>query len=485
MANDKDPVKKREAIKKVIAYMTLGIDVSRLFSDMVMASCTHDLVQKKMIYLYLVNYAESNPELAILAVNTLQKDCRDDDPLIRGLALRSLCSLKLGNMVEYLEPAIRQGLKDMNGYVRKTAVFGVAKLYHIDPHSVAGSDFPEILQNMIGDRDGDVVCNAITVLEELMEESGGFSLDRGRMVQLMNRLTTFSEWGQNVVLSQLSKFVPQVKEEEEMFDVMNVLDNLLKQSSAGVIVAVVKVFTQLTEFKPDLQRQVLARVKAPLVTMLSTSEPELAYTVALHIHVIVARNKCEFADLFAHEADYKHFFCRYSDPSYLKAVKLQILTVLGSTAMGNVQPIVAELSEYVSDVDNEIARKAIRAIGDIAMSPRLSIERPDLVEGIVDTLRDFLKLQIEYVSTESVVQMKDLVRKFPQYANKIVNHEVMAMCLGEGSVQQMEEEGQCAVLYMLGEYAEQIDEAPYMLEPLVKGFSEQESAPVRLELLTD
>ena len=49
-----------------------------------MASQTQDLVQKKMIYLYLVNYAEANPELSILAVNTLQKDCRDDDPLIRG-----------------------------------------------------------------------------------------------------------------------------------------------------------------------------------------------------------------------------------------------------------------------------------------------------------------------------------------------------------------------------------------------------------------
>jgi hypothetical protein len=41
--------KKRDVIKKVIAYMTLGIDVSRLFSDMVMASQTQDLVQKKRI----------------------------------------------------------------------------------------------------------------------------------------------------------------------------------------------------------------------------------------------------------------------------------------------------------------------------------------------------------------------------------------------------------------------------------------------------
>ena len=57
-----------------------------------MASQTQDLVQKKMIYLYLVNYAEANPELSILAVNTLQKDCRDDDPLIRGLRSETSCS---------------------------------------------------------------------------------------------------------------------------------------------------------------------------------------------------------------------------------------------------------------------------------------------------------------------------------------------------------------------------------------------------------
>lgn len=33
---ERDMQKKREVIKKVIAYMTLGIDVSRLFSDMIM-----------------------------------------------------------------------------------------------------------------------------------------------------------------------------------------------------------------------------------------------------------------------------------------------------------------------------------------------------------------------------------------------------------------------------------------------------------------
>lgn len=35
-AIDRDPEKKREVVKRVIAYMTLGIDVSKLFSEMIM-----------------------------------------------------------------------------------------------------------------------------------------------------------------------------------------------------------------------------------------------------------------------------------------------------------------------------------------------------------------------------------------------------------------------------------------------------------------
>lgn len=71
---DKDSKRKRDVIKKVIAYMTLGIDVSRLFADMTLACNTKDLVIKKMVYLYLCAYAQSNAELTLLAINTLQKD---------------------------------------------------------------------------------------------------------------------------------------------------------------------------------------------------------------------------------------------------------------------------------------------------------------------------------------------------------------------------------------------------------------------------
>jgi len=62
-----DLLQLRGIIERVIAYMTLGIDVSPLFTDMIMLAETRDMIQKKMIYLYLDNYAEQKSDLALLA----------------------------------------------------------------------------------------------------------------------------------------------------------------------------------------------------------------------------------------------------------------------------------------------------------------------------------------------------------------------------------------------------------------------------------
>ncbi len=65
--------KRKEAVKKVIANMTVGKDVSSLFTDVVKNMQTEDLELKKLVYLYLMNYAKSQPELVILVVNTFVK----------------------------------------------------------------------------------------------------------------------------------------------------------------------------------------------------------------------------------------------------------------------------------------------------------------------------------------------------------------------------------------------------------------------------
>jgi vesicle coat complex subunit len=66
-------VRKKDAVKKIIANMTVGKDVSSLFPDVINCMQTDNLELKKLVYLYLMNYAKSQPDLAILAVNTFAK----------------------------------------------------------------------------------------------------------------------------------------------------------------------------------------------------------------------------------------------------------------------------------------------------------------------------------------------------------------------------------------------------------------------------
>ena len=97
-------IAKKELFKKVINCMTIGIDMSSLFMQVMTAGMSNaeDVVLKKMLYLFICTYAQSNPDLTLLTINLLTKDCKDQDPTIRGLALRSLCSLRVANLIEYI-----------------------------------------------------------------------------------------------------------------------------------------------------------------------------------------------------------------------------------------------------------------------------------------------------------------------------------------------------------------------------------------------
>ncbi len=132
VVNSKDVQKRRDVIKKVIAFTTLGIDVSELFAEMCLASYSSDLIQKKMIYQFLTTYGEQNGELGLMAINTFIKDCKDADKHVRGLAIRHLCGLRFEGIQEHMVTQIKEGLRDGEPYVRKTAIMGVIKLFYLD-----------------------------------------------------------------------------------------------------------------------------------------------------------------------------------------------------------------------------------------------------------------------------------------------------------------------------------------------------------------
>jgi hypothetical protein len=47
-----------------------------------------------------MNYAKTQPDLAIMAVNTFVKDCVDPNPLIRALAVRTMGCIRVDKITE-------------------------------------------------------------------------------------------------------------------------------------------------------------------------------------------------------------------------------------------------------------------------------------------------------------------------------------------------------------------------------------------------
>ena len=97
--------------------MPTTLTCSSLFADVVNCMQTDNLELKKLVYLYLMNYAKTQPDLAILAVNTFSKDCEDSNPLIRALAVRTMGCIRVDKITEYLCEPLRKCLKVYCVYV--------------------------------------------------------------------------------------------------------------------------------------------------------------------------------------------------------------------------------------------------------------------------------------------------------------------------------------------------------------------------------
>ncbi|XP_015907382.1 AP-1 complex subunit beta-1 [Parasteatoda tepidariorum] len=459
--------KKREAVKKVIASMTVGKDVSALFPDVVNCMQTDNLELKKLVYLYLMNYAKSQPDMAIMAVNTFVKDCEDANPLIRALAVRTMGCIRVDKITEYLCEPLRKCLKDEDPYVRKTAAVSVAKLHDINAQLVEDQGFLDQLRDLLSDSNPMVVANAVAALSEINEasSSGQHLIDMNAQTinKLLTALNECTEWGQVFILDSLANCDP--KDEREAQSIAERVTPRLAHANAAVVLSAVKVLMKLMEMmSPDSEfvTTLTKKLAPPLVTLLS-SEPEVQYVALRNINLIVQKRP----DILKHEM--KVFFVKYNDPIYVKLEKLDIMIRLASQA--NIAQVLAELKEYATEVDVDFVRKAVRAIGRCAIKVEPSAER------CVSTLLDLIQTKVNYVVQEAIVVIKDIFRKYPNKYESIIS----TLCENLDTLD--EPEARASMIWIIGEYAERIDNADELLESFLEGFHD-ENTQVQLQLLT-
>ncbi|PWA95092.1 AP-1 complex subunit beta-1 [Artemisia annua] len=456
--------KRKDAVKKVIAAMTVGKDVSSLFTDVLNCMQTENLELKKLVYLYLINYAKSQPDLAILAVNTFVKDTQDPNPLIRALAVRTMGCIRVDKITEYLCDPLQRCLKDDDPYVRKTAAICVAKLFDINAELVEDRGFLDALKDLISDNNPMVVANAVAALAEIQDNSTTpiFEITTHTLSKLLTALNECTEWGQVFILDALSKY--KAADAREAENIVERVTPRLQHANCAVVLSAVKMILQQMELitSPDVVRNLCKKMAPSLVTLLS-AEPEIQYVALRNINLIVQRRPT----ILAHEI--KVFFCKYNDPIYVKMEKLEIMIKLASDR--NVDQVLLEFKEYATEVDVDFVRKAVRAIG------RCAIKLERAAERCISVLLELIKIKVNYVVQEAIIVIKDIFRRYPN------TYESIIATLCESLDTLDEPEAKASMIWIIGEYAERIDNADELLESFLETFPE-EPAQVQLQLLT-
>src|SRR5260221_413567 len=96
-----------------------GRNVSEYFAQVVKNVASPSLEVRKLVYIYLLRYAEAEPDLALLSINTFQRDLADSSPLIRAMALRVLSGIRVPSIASLVLLAIKKCAADTSPYVRK------------------------------------------------------------------------------------------------------------------------------------------------------------------------------------------------------------------------------------------------------------------------------------------------------------------------------------------------------------------------------
>uniref|UniRef100_A0A131YK87 AP-3 complex subunit beta n=1 Tax=Rhipicephalus appendiculatus TaxID=34631 RepID=A0A131YK87_RHIAP len=476
---------KLEAMKRIIGMIAKGKDASELFPAVVKNVVSKNLEVKKLVYVYLVRYAEEQQDLALLSISTFQRALRDPNQLIRASALRVLSSIRVPVIVPIMMLAIKDAVSDMSPYVRKTAAHAIPKLYRLDPDQK--EQLVEVIEKLLADKTTLVVGSAVMAFDEVCPER--IDLVHRNYRKLCNLLVDVEEWGQVEIILMLTRYArtqfvdpnasssaaagpddadagrSSVLDDEDDRgtaidpDLRLLLRNckpLLQSRNSAVVMAVAQLYYHLAP------RAEVALVVKSLIRLLR-SHREIQTVVLSNVATMSTRCRGLF------EPFLRSFFVRSSDPTHIKLLKLEVLTNLAGET--NVPVILREFQTYVASSDTEFVAATIQSIG------RCASTIPEVADTCLNGLVALLSNRNEAVVAESVVVIKKLLQMKPSEHRDIIGH--MAKLMDNITVPM----ARASILWLLGEYADRVPKiAPDVLRKVAKTFIQEEDI-VKLQTL--
>lgn len=112
-------------------------------------------------------------------------------------------------------------------------------------------------------------------------------------------------------------------------------------------------------------------------------------------------------------------------------------------------------------MDVDFVRKAVRSIG------RLAIKIQPAADHCISVLLKLLETKISYVVQEAIVVIKDIFRRYPNEYESIIG----ALCENLDALD--EPEAKAAMIWIIGQYADRIENSDELLEDFLFSFNEE------------
>ncbi|XP_068622405.1 AP-3 complex subunit beta-2 [Battus philenor] len=480
---------KLEAMKRIIGMIAKGRDASDLFPAVVKNVVSKNIEVKKLVYVYLVRYAEEQQDLALLSISTFQRALKDPNQLIRASALRVLSSIRVTMIVPIVMLAIRDSASDMSPYVRKTAAHAIPKLYSLDPEQK--EELVAIIDKLLSDKAPLVVGSAAMAFSEVCGDR--VSLIHRSYRKLCSLLADVDEWGQLALLNVLTVYAktcfPDPNEENYSSDdsadkpfydsdssgsgngakssspsldpdlrlLLRAAKPLLQSRNAGVVMAVAQLLYHCgpAQELPPVAKAMIRLLRAPI---------EIQSVVLNSIAALTVTRRSLF------EPFLKSFFVRNSDPTHIKLLKLEILTNLATEASAPV--VLREYQTYVTSNDKAFAGATIQAIG------RLAVAIHTETETCLNGLLHLLSSKDEWVVCEAVVVVKRVVGGGASSARAAVSRAAKLL-----RSDRLAANARAAAVWLVAEHGAKHPRAAAVLAHMASKFADQDEL-VKLQLLS-
>ena len=461
------------------------------FSSVVKNVASPNIEIKKLVYIYLLHYAESDPDLALLSVNAIQKSLTDQNPQVRAMALRTMSGMRVPVISQIVSLAIKRGCGDMSPHVRKAAALAIPKCYGLDPGTLP--QLLDYLSILLGDRQYFVAGPAVSAFLEICPER--IDIIHKHYRSLVKKLVDMDEWSQVATIhllmdysrrcfprkTQRQKLVGKKgfyeDEKDEEIDIgeeVLVLDPdlelflkackpLLQSRNSAVVVAVVSCYLHLgtSDYMMD--------AVGPLVALLRS--PADIKQIALYNIVSIALVS---PSLFVPYAS--HFLIHSTDPLHIWQLKIEILTLIFPYCGLHLKSIVlSELEHFSHNQSVLLVRASVQAIGRCAKSDPRTFSRAFKV------LLNQVTSSDETVVGEALTVIRHLIQQDP------TSHRITVIRLAKNLDVTTSPEARATIIWLVGEFASIDPEnniAPDVLRILVKGFAdESEVAKQQIVLL--